>query len=113
MRLKFRTKLLASHVGLVAAVLVLLLLELNRVLGADLERQLDARLVQQANGAAPWIGEGRRHPDKLAGRLSLIVHADVTIFDREGRVLAESNVAAPPSEGDASQLPEVVAARRG
>jgi two-component system phosphate regulon sensor histidine kinase PhoR len=113
MRLRFRTKLLASHVGLVAAVVLLLLLELNRVLGADLERQLDARLVQQANGAAPWIGEGRRHPDKLAGRLALIVHADVTIFDREGHVLAESNASAPPSAGDASQLPEVMAARRG
>jgi two-component system phosphate regulon sensor histidine kinase PhoR len=113
MRLRFRTKLLASHVALVAAVVLLLLLELNRVLGADLERQLDARLVQQATGAAPWVGEGRRHPDKLAGRLALIIHADVTIFDRDGQVLAESNTQTPPSQGDSTTLPEVAAARRG
>ncbi len=112
MRLKFRTKLLASHVALVAAVVLLLLLELNRVLGADLERQLDDRLLQQANGAALWVGEGRRHPDKLAGRLALIVHADVTIFDRDGHVLGESDPSRTPDR-DPTTLPEVAAARRG
>jgi len=52
---------------------------------ADLHRQLDDRLAEQARGAAVWIGEGRRHPDKLAGRLALIVKADVTIFDPKKR----------------------------
>jgi two-component system OmpR family sensor kinase len=111
--LTFRAKLLASHVALVTAILVLVVLELNRTLGSDLVRQLDDRLQQQAVGAATWVGEGRRHPDKLAGRLGLVVHAQVTIFDREGDVIGDSEATdiahAPSGSGDA----EIVAAQAG
>jgi signal transduction histidine kinase len=111
--LTFRAKLLASHVALVTAILVLVVLELNQTLGNDLVRQLDERLEQQAAGAATWVGEGRRHPDKLAGRLGLVVHAQVTIFDREGDVIGDSEVTdvthAPSGAGD----PEIVAAQAG
>ncbi len=115
MRLAFRTKLLASHVALVAVVVMLVLLELNRVLGADLERQLDQRLEQQAAGAAQWVGEGRRHPDKLAGRLALVVSAEVTIYDRDGNVLGEAgrSVSAAAGNDDGARSPEVVAAKLG
>jgi len=112
LRLSFRTKLLASHVGLVIAVVVIALLDLNRTLVSDLHRQLDERLLEQAHGAAQWVSEGRRHPDKLAGRLALIVKADVTIFDPTGEVLGDSSERAPATDDDA-RAPEVVAAMRG
>jgi two-component system phosphate regulon sensor histidine kinase PhoR len=113
MALTFRAKLLASHLGLVTAILLLIVLELNRTLGSDLERQLDERLEQQAEGAAVWVGEGRRHPDKLAGRLGLVVHAEVTILDADGVVLGDS--AHPEVNGTAedAEQPEFQAARRG
>ncbi|MGH7329681.1 MAG: hypothetical protein ACREJX_15145, partial [Polyangiaceae bacterium] len=44
MALSFRTKLLASHVGLVLVVVLLSFFQLNRSLAADLERQIDLRL---------------------------------------------------------------------
>ncbi len=119
MRLTFRTKLLASHVALVFVVVLIVILELNRSLGADLARQLDQRLEQQAQGAAQWVGEGRRHPEKLASRLAHVVNADVTIFDREGNVTGDSAHAGatpdapvvPPPPSPAP--PEVLAAQRG
>jgi signal transduction histidine kinase len=89
MRPTYRTKLLAGHVGLVLAVILLLLYALDRSLGEDLTRELDQRLEQQAIGAAQWVTSGR-HPDRLAGRLAAVVDAQVTIFDREGRVLGEA-----------------------
>ena len=107
--LTFRTKLLASHVGLVAIVVAIAILLLNRELGADLEAQLDRRLEDQARGAAVWVGEGRKHPDKLAGRIALIVSAKVTIFDKDGKVLGDSTGAPAPR----AMPPEVVAAQRG
>ncbi|HEY2517678.1 MAG TPA: histidine kinase dimerization/phospho-acceptor domain-containing protein, partial [Polyangiaceae bacterium] len=110
--LTFRTKLLASHVGLVVAVIAIALLELNQTLVADLHRQLDERLVEQASGAAQWVSEGRRHPDKLAGRLALILKADVTIFDHAGAILGDASPHAPATHDDA-QAPEVLAARAG
>src|SRR4051812_26168694 len=55
MTVTFRTKLLASHVGLVAAIVLLVIAVLDVSLSADLERQLDDRLLQQALGAAQWI----------------------------------------------------------
>ncbi len=106
----FRTKLLASQVALVAAVVALVMLVLNHSLGSDLARQLDARLEQQAVGAAQWIGEGRRHPEKLASRLALVVNADVTIFDREGAVLGDSTTPEPQA---AQHAPEIEAAANG
>jgi two-component system phosphate regulon sensor histidine kinase PhoR len=113
MTLTFRAKLLASHLALVTAILVLVVLELNRTLGGDLERQLDDRLEQQAQGAAQWVGEGRRHPEKLAGRLALVVHAEVTIFDREGNVLGDSSLADVTDAPSGADEPEFQTARHG
>ncbi len=114
MTLTFRAKLLASHLALVTAILVLVVLELNRTLGSDLVRQLDERLEQQAVGAATWVGEGRRHPDKLAGRLGLVVHAQVSIFDREGAIIGDSEAAADVGrEATGAADPEIVAAQAG
>jgi len=113
MTLTFRAKLLASHLGLVIAILLLVVLELNRTLGGDLARQLDDRLEQQAQGAAQWVGEGRRHPDKLAGRLGLVVHAQVTLFDRDGNVLGDSSLADVTDAPSGADDPEFQAAQRG
>jgi signal transduction histidine kinase len=111
--LTFRAKLLASHLALVTAILLLVVLELNRTLGSDLVRQLDDRLQQQAAGAATWVGEGRRHPDKLAGRLGLVVHAQVTIFDREGDVIGDSEASDVTRAPSGAADPEIVAAQAG
>jgi len=113
MTLTFRAKLLASHLGLVTAILLLVVLELNRTLGGDLARQLDDRLEQQAQGAAQWVGEGRRHPDKLAGRLGLVVHAEVTLFDRDGNVVGDSSLADVTGAPSGADDPEFQAAQRG
>lgn len=113
MKLTFRAKLLASHVALVTAVLLLLVFELDRTLGGDLVRQLDERLEQQAQGAAQWVSEGRRHPDKLAGRLGLIVHAQVTIFDRDGSVIGDSEVVDLASAPRGADDPTFSVAQRG
>ena len=113
MTLTFRAKLLASHLGLVTAILLLVVLELNQTLGGDLARQLDDRLEQQALGAAQWVGEGRRHPDKLAGRLGLVVHAEVTLFDRDGNVVGDSSLADVTDAPSGAQDPEFQAAQQG
>ena len=91
MAISFRTKLLASHVGVVAAVGVIAIFALNRWLSDDLVRQLDARLLEQARGAAEWSEEGgRRHPAKVASRIAHIVDAEVALFDRDDTVVAAS-----------------------
>ena len=95
MRLTFRTKLLASHVALVVAVVLIAIIALNRSLGGDLRGQLEARLEEQALGAAQWVVVNR-HPERLAGRLSAVVGARVTILDRSGAVLGDSH--APPAQ---------------
>ena len=110
--LTFRAKLLASHVGLVIAVVLIAILELNRSLVADLHRQLDERLVEQAHGAAQWVSEGRKHPDKLAGRLALIVKADVTIYDRAGNVVGDASEGAAATPATAAES-EVETAHHG
>ena len=116
MTLTFRAKLLASHLGLVTAILLLVVLELNPTLGGDLVRQLDERLEQQAQGAAQWVGEGRRHPDKLAGRLApRRACARSRIFDRDGNVLGDSaqpDVAGAPSGVDGARSSSAARARR-
>jgi two-component system, OmpR family, phosphate regulon sensor histidine kinase PhoR len=91
MAMSFRTKLLASHVGLVVAVGLIAIFTLNRWLTDDLVRQLDARLLEQAKGAAEWAEEGgRRHPEKVATRIAHIVDAEVALFDRDGAVIGAS-----------------------
>lgn len=114
MSFSFRTKLLASHLGLVAAVVLVAIVTLNQSLGEDLRGRLDQRLEEQARGAAVWIGTGR-HREKLAGRLSSVVNARVTIIDPSGEVVGDS---AYPGETDPAvanqgEAPEVVAARAG
>jgi len=91
MALSFRTKLLASHVGLVVAVGLIAIFALNRWLTDDLVRQLDTRLLEQAKGAVEWAEEGgRRHPEKVATRIAHIVDAEVALFDRDNAVIGAS-----------------------
>jgi signal transduction histidine kinase len=110
--LTFRTKLLASHVAVVAAVVLIALFDLDRSLGADLAADLDRRLELQAVGAAQWINAGR-HPDKLAGRLAAVVGAGVTILDRDGAAVGEADPGEASFQGKSSlgDAPEIVAAR--
>ena len=101
MAMSFRTKLLASHVGLVVAVGLIAIFTLNRWLTADLVRQLDARQLEQAKGAIEWAEEGgRRHPDKVATRIAHIVDAEVTLLDRDGTVIGASPAEARTDIGD-------------
>lgn len=91
MAMSFRTKLLASHVGLVVAVGLIAIFTLNRWLTDDLVRQLDVRLLEQARGAAEWAEEGgRRHPERVATRIAHIVGAEVALFDRDDTVIGSS-----------------------
>jgi len=108
MTLSFRTKLLASHVGLVLAVGVIAILSLDRWLAQDLARELDLRLEAQARGAIEWAAEGgKRHPDKVATRIAHIVAAEVTLFDKDGAVIGASS-----REARADLGPEVEEAKR-
>ena len=108
-RLSFRSKLLASHVGLVLAVGLVVIYLLDQWLSADLVRQLDQRLEEQARGAIEWAEEGgRRHPEKVAARIAHIVDAEVTLFDSEGAVIGAST-----KEARADVGPEVAVARGG
>ena len=92
MALSFRTKLLASHVSLVVAAFVIAISALDTWLTADLVKQLDERLVQQAKGASEWSDEGgKRHPEKVAGRIARIVGAEVTLFDKDGTEIGSSS----------------------
>ena len=114
MHLSFRTKLLAGHLALVLAGMLISIVALNRSLGADLRGQLEQRLEAQALGAAQWITSGR-HYERLAGRLSSVVDARVTIFDRSGGVVGDSTPAPPPGPPPALAAidPEVQAALSG
>ncbi|MEQ9320028.1 MAG: hypothetical protein RIF41_12770, partial [Polyangiaceae bacterium] len=89
MQLTFRSKLLAGQLILVAVVMAFVTLTLDRSLSADLRGQLEERLLEQALGSANWINQNR-HPNKLVARLADTVGADVTLFDREGTVVASS-----------------------
>jgi signal transduction histidine kinase len=106
--LTFRAKLLASHVAVVAAVVLIALFDLDRSLGADLAADLDRRLELQAVGAARWVTEGR-HPGKLAGRLAAVVGAGVAIVDRDGNALGDSEAGEASFVGEFA--PEIAAAR--
>lgn len=88
----YRAKLVASHFGLVLAVVAVILLLLDWSLQRELGRRLDERLEEQAKGAAQWwgAGEGRRHPERIAARFASVLHADVSLYDRDGALLADS-----------------------
>ncbi len=104
----FRTKLLASHVLLVAVAMAIALASLERGLSSDLVGQLDQRLEEQARGAVEWAHEGgRRHPEKVAKRIATIVDAEVTLFDPEGVVVGVSSEDARTDVGE-----ELAAARQ-
>jgi two-component system, OmpR family, phosphate regulon sensor histidine kinase PhoR len=109
MPLSFRSKLLASHVGLAVAACAIALFTLDFWLAADLERQLDVRMEDQARGAVDWAREGRRrHPERVAARIALIVDAEVTLFGARGEVLGASSQVAGADLG-----PEVETALGG
>jgi len=110
-KLSFRAKLLASTLGLVVAVEAVALIIVDRSLAADLAGRLDARLAEQAAGVAEWLRDAR-HPEKLAPRLKRVVGARVTIYDRFGVILGDSDAPALIGRGEGA-APEVWAARRG
>lgn len=113
MTVTFREKLLASHVALVIAVVSIVIFQLDRTLSSDLIRQLDQRLEQQARGAAQWgASDGRRHPEKIAARLALVLDADVSLFDQTGKMVGASTA---QKDGPAMEEsgPEVASALRG
>lgn len=100
----FRTKLLASHIGLVLIVGIIAIFTLNRWLTDDLVRQLDVRMEEQARGAIEWAEEGgRRHPEKVATRIAHIVDAEVTLFDSAGSVIGASTPEARKDIGEEVQ----------
>jgi two-component system phosphate regulon sensor histidine kinase PhoR len=110
-RFAFRTKLLAGYLALVAVAEVVTVAMLDRSLGDDLVRQLDARLLDQARGSVEWVNAGR-HPDHLAVRLAMVVAAQVTIFDRAGQVVGDSTKGEVPRSLPDGEPPEVTGARR-
>ena len=114
MTITFRTKLLASHgvIALVAALVAAFVIEV--ALAEELEDRIDSRLESQAQGVAKWMGRAR-HFERIAGRLGTVVDAHVTLIDKEGVVLGDSEIAAEEvakadNQGDA---PEVRAAQSG
>lgn len=109
MQLTFRSKLLAGQLILVAVVMAIVTLTLDRSLSADLREQLEQRLLQQALGSASWIDQNR-HPDKLVTRLADTIGADVTLFDFEGAIVASSLGSSADSSVDGGA--ELVAARQ-
>lgn len=100
MTLSFRSKLLASHVALVLVVGIIAIFSLDRWLTADLARQLDQRLEEQAKGAIEWAEGGKRHPDRITVRIAKIVDAEVTLFERDGTVLGASSPEARTDIGE-------------
>jgi two-component system phosphate regulon sensor histidine kinase PhoR len=114
MRSTFRTKLLASYAGLVASVLVVVDLALNRTLSEDLSKELDTSLELHAKDAADMLDEGTP-ADWVSRHIAKASNARTTIIASDGKVLADSDV----SEEALAQLenhgsrPEVLAAKGG
>jgi signal transduction histidine kinase len=107
MQLTFRAKLLAGQVALVAVVVGLVMIELDRSLAHDLEAQLQERLEAQAAGASQWVKQNR-HPDKLVSRLAAVVGARVSLFSASGAPIADSH-----PQADAEAPSEIAAAVNG
>ncbi|HZO13437.1 MAG TPA: HAMP domain-containing protein, partial [Polyangiaceae bacterium] len=107
MQLTFRAKLLAGQVALVAIVVGVVIVQLDRSLANDLEEQLKQRLESQAVGAAQWVKQNR-HPEKLVTRLATVVGARVGIFDHAGELIADSE-----PQSDAQTATEIAAATDG
>ena len=111
--LSFRTKLLATYVALVAAVVAGVLYAVDRKLGDDLVQALDERVEAQAVAVAGWLS-GSGHPPRLAKRLSRVVDARVTVLDAfdivEGDSLIDEDRLGVDPEGHSAA---VAAARAG
>jgi two-component system phosphate regulon sensor histidine kinase PhoR len=104
----FRAKLLATYLGLTAAVLIVVDLQLNRTFARDLMAALDDTLERQARAAHAWLDD-REPPARVAERVAAAAGARVTVIDAGGRVLADSD-AAGPLENHADR-PEIASAR--
>ena len=113
--LSFRTKLLASYLGLVFLSEAVALGVLHSALASDLRQQLGRRLEHQARGALRWVESGGRHPQRLAPRMASMLDARITIVAPEGRVLGESSPSRR-AQADARGIlrtPEIAQAGRG
>jgi hypothetical protein len=82
--LTFRTKLLASHVAVVAAVVLMALFVLDRSLGADLAADLDRRLELQAVPLSGIEATVDRVDGRIGGRRER-GRAGVSLHDRFAR----------------------------
>lgn len=114
MTFSYRLKLLATHAAIALVVGLVALLVVERLVSRRMEHQLDQRLEAQARAVAQWI-ERASHPRQLARRLAGVVDARVTIIDKHGIAVGESqaDVNASPGMDSDGQPAEVVAARRG
>jgi two-component system phosphate regulon sensor histidine kinase PhoR len=104
-------RLLASFVAIVLVVGVTTFVLLDRTLGDDLTGDLDARLVAQTQGVVTWM-ETAGHPERLATRLAGVVGARVTIVDKDGMVIGDSD-RWPDVGRPIGDAPEVAAAFAG
>ncbi|HUQ02830.1 MAG TPA: ATP-binding protein [Kofleriaceae bacterium] len=104
-------RLIASFVAIVLVVGVTTFVLLDRTLGDDLNGDLDARLVAQTEGVVNWM-ETAGHPERLATRLAGVVGARVTIVDKDGMVIGDSD-RWPDVGRPIGDAPEVAAAFAG
>lgn len=114
MTISFRVKLLASHVAVALVVGIVTLIVVDRQVSRSMEHQIDQRLEAQARAVSTWM-ERAAHPSQLAHRLSGVVDARVTILDKHGIAVGESNaqIGARPGMDSEGMPPEVIAARDG
>lgn len=114
MTISFRFKLLASHALVALVVGAVTLIVVERLVSRRMEEQLDRRTEAQARGVSAWLDRAA-HPGQLAHRLAEVVDARVTIIDKRGIAVGESE-AAPnaPAGMDTEGSPiEVTIARGG
>jgi two-component system phosphate regulon sensor histidine kinase PhoR len=115
---KLRTRIALAYVALVAVALVGLAIYLNRSEQDRLRGRVEgdmadeARLVALAVG--PLLAEGApaAEVDAVAKSLGHQIEGGVTIVDRDGRVLGDSD-ASPASLGNLGERPEVAQALAG
>ncbi|HSD88898.1 MAG TPA: HAMP domain-containing sensor histidine kinase [Kofleriaceae bacterium] len=114
MTISFRFKLLASHALVALVVGAVTLIVVERLVSRRMEQQLDHRLESQAKAVAAWL-ERAAHPGQLAHRLADVVDARVTIIDKRGIAVGESQAAAgaPPGMDSEGTPDEVLVAREG
>src|ERR1043165_5406121 len=114
MTISFRFKLLASHALVALVVSAVTLVVVERLVSQRMEKQLDHRLESQARAVSTWLNRAA-HPGQLAHRLADVVDARVTIIDKRGIAVGESQAAAGAAAGmDSEGSPrEVADARAG